>query len=114
MSVALQAVACELMKSIQARLLVDTMGYIRKNCNESFHRLFERASSIAAENDIIVTKPRTTGRQRPTANAAAETIEEHFKISFLNPFIDRSISHLNTRFPEEIESMLFGFYLMIS
>jgi hypothetical protein len=51
--------------NIQDILLVDAMADIRKHCNESFHRLFERVSSIAVENDI--TKPRPPGRQRHTA-----------------------------------------------
>jgi hypothetical protein len=63
-------------------------------------------SSIAAENEITVLKPRTSGRQRHTANAAAETIEEHFRINILYPFTDHVISHLNTRFPEEVKPML--------
>jgi len=38
--------ACYLVKThIQVRLFVDTVGDIRKYFNESFHRLFERASS---------------------------------------------------------------------
>ena len=69
-------------------------------------------SSIAAENEITVLKPRTSGRQRHTANAAAETIEEHFRINILYPFTDHVISHLNTRFPEEVKPMLFIFYLL--
>jgi hypothetical protein len=56
---------------------------------------------------ITVLKPRTSGRQRHTANAAAETIEEHFRINILYPFTDHVISHLNTRFPEEVKPMLF-------
>jgi hypothetical protein len=35
--------ACNLVEAdMQARLLVDTMGDSRNNCNESFLRLFER------------------------------------------------------------------------
>jgi hypothetical protein len=64
-----------LLEVIEARLLVDTMGYIRKNCNESFH-LSEGVSFTATENETTVTK---SCRQRHTANAAAKTIEEHFR-----------------------------------
>jgi len=98
---------------IKARLLVDAMGDIRKNCNEYLHRLFKKVSSIATENEITVTKPRSPGRQRHTANVATNTIEEHIRVSFFNPFIDHVISPLNTRFQEEIKPMLFIFYLMI-
>lgn len=113
-SIVLQAVAWDLVEGhIKARLLVDAMGYIRKNCNEYLYRLFKMISSIATENEITVTKLRSPGRQRHTANAATNTIEEHIRISLFNPFIDHVISPLNTRFPEEIKPMLFSFYLMI-
>jgi hypothetical protein len=72
---------------IKARLLVDAMGYIRKNCNEYLHRLFKMISFIATENEITVTKPRSPGRQRHTANAATNTIEEHIRISLLPPIV---------------------------
>ena len=97
LSIALQAIACDLVGAhIQARLLVDTMGDTRKNCNEPFHRLFERTSSIASENDKTVTTPRTSGPQRHTANASAETIKENFRINVYNPVIDYVISDLKT------------------
>ena len=76
-SIVLHAVVWDLVEGhIKARLLVDAMGYIRKNCNEYLHRLFKKISSIATENEITVTKPRSPGRQRHTANAAANTNEE--------------------------------------
>ena len=54
--------SCLWFGGIQARLLVDTVGDIRKNCNESFHCLLERALSFAREYEITMTKPRTSGR----------------------------------------------------
>jgi hypothetical protein len=67
---------------------------------------------VLAENEITVTKPRTSGRQRHTANAAAETTEEHFRISLFNSFIDHAISHMNTKLPEESKPIL-TYYLLI-
>ena len=67
-SIVLQAVVLNLVEGhIKARLLVDAMGDIRINCNEYLHRLFKTVSSIATENEITVTKPRSPGRQRHTA-----------------------------------------------
>ncbi|XP_056017385.1 52 kDa repressor of the inhibitor of the protein kinase-like [Ostrea edulis] len=112
LSIALQSVNCDLVEAhTQARLLVTTMTVIRTNYDKQFHDLFQRASAIATENEITV-KPRTAGRQRHRANAAAETVEEHFRINLFIPFIDHVISHLNSRFPEEVKPVLFGFYLM--
>jgi hypothetical protein len=41
---------------------VDTLTWFLKHY-ESFHCLFERALSIVAENEITVTKLRTSGRR---------------------------------------------------
>ena len=85
LSIALQAVAGDLMKvHIQVRPLVDTIGDIRKKVMKIVPCLFERASSMAAENEITVTKLRTSGRQRHAANAYIRTTKTYSKRSNRN------------------------------
>lgn len=74
------------------------MGHIRSNCTNN--RLFERAFFIVAE--ITIPKPHTAGRHIHRANAAAKTVEEHFRINMFDTFANHVISHLRTRTTEQI------------
>ena len=60
---------------VQARTLVTSFLEIRENTEETFDGLFNRACTIANKNKITINKPRTSGRQRGRANAAAKTVE---------------------------------------
>ncbi|VDI03801.1 Hypothetical predicted protein [Mytilus galloprovincialis] len=97
---------------VQACSLAASFLEIREHAEEAFDGLFKRASTIANKNDITINKPRTSGRQRHRANAAAETVEQHYRINIFIPLIDHIIKHLNDRFPDDIKPMLYGFYLL--
>jgi hypothetical protein len=52
-----------------------------------FHDLYERSASVANENDISPTKPRSTQRQRHTSNAPVERFEDHYRVNFFKSFM---------------------------
>ncbi|VDI41134.1 Hypothetical predicted protein [Mytilus galloprovincialis] len=113
LSIELQSENCDLVEAhVQARSLAASFLEIREHAEEAFDGLFKRASTIANKNDITINKPRTSGRQRHRANAAAETVEQHYRINIFIPLIDHIIKHLNDRFPDDIKPMLYGFYLL--
>jgi hypothetical protein len=85
---------------VQARTLATSFLEIRENAEEAFDGLFNRACTIANKNEITINKPRTSGGQRRRANAAAETVEQHFRINIVIPLIDHITKHLNDRFPD--------------
>ncbi|CAC5376014.1 unnamed protein product [Mytilus coruscus] len=113
LSIELQSENCDLVEAhVQARSVAASFLEIRENAEEAFDGLFKRASTIANKNDITINKPRTSGRQRHRANAAAETVEQHYRINIFISLIDHIIKHLNGRFPDDIKPMLYGFYLL--
>lgn len=113
LSIELQSEKCDLVEAhVQARNLSAVFLEIRENADNAFSSLFARASKIADDNEITISKPRTSGRQRHRANAEAVTVEQHFRINVFLPLIDHIIKHLNDRFPDSIKPMLYGFYLL--
>ncbi|VDI48642.1 Hypothetical predicted protein [Mytilus galloprovincialis] len=115
LSILLQSEACDLVKAHQeARDLLVIFQGIRSDSDARFHDIYERSASIATENDVVPTKPRSTQRQRHRANAPVESIEEHFRVNYFLPFIDHIISHLDSRFPEELKAIFYGNYLVPS
>lgn len=92
LSILLQSEACDLVKAHQeARDLLEIFQGIRSDSNAKFHDIYERSASIANENDVVPSKPRSTQRQRHRANAPVESIEEHFRVNYFLPFIDHII-----------------------
>ena len=113
MSIELQSENCDLVEAhIQARTLTTSFLEIRENSEEAFDGLFKRACTIATKNEITINKPRTSGRHRRRANAAAETVEHHFRINICIPLVDHIIKHVNDRFPDDIKPMLYRLYLL--
>ena len=113
MSLEFQSENYDLMEvHVQARTLATSFLEIRENAEEAFDGLFNRACTIANKNEITINKPRTSGGQRRRANAAAETVEQHFRINIVIPLIDHITKHLNDRFPDNIKPMLYGYYLL--
>jgi hypothetical protein len=47
--------------------------------NQRFRVYSKGRHQSRQRNEITVAKPRTSGRQRHTENATAETIKEHFR-----------------------------------
>ena len=88
------------------------MVYENKDCDVKFHDLYERSASVANEHDISPTKPRSTQRQRHTSNAPIERFEDHYRVNFFLPFIDHTISHLNSRFTQGRKAIFYGNYLV--
>jgi hypothetical protein len=80
LSTILQSESCDLVKAHQeARNLVLLFQGIREDSDAKFHDLYERSVSIANENDVLPTKPRSTPRQRHRANALVESIPLHWR-----------------------------------
>ncbi|XP_048727017.1 zinc finger MYM-type protein 1-like [Ostrea edulis] len=113
LSILLQSESCDLVKAHQeARDLLLIFQGIRSDSDRKFHDLYERSESIGDENNVVPTKPRIAQRQRHRANAPVESIEDHYRVNYFLPFIDHIISHLNSRFPEELKAIFYGNYLV--
>ena len=46
------------------------------------------------------------------ANGPIESIEDHYRVNYFLPLIYHIISHLNSRFPQEPETIFYGNYLV--
>ena len=86
-SIELQSENCDIVEAhVQARTLATSFLEIRENAEEAFDGLFDRACTIANKNEIMINKPRPSERRRHRANAAAETVEQHFRINIFKHF----------------------------
>jgi hypothetical protein len=45
-------------------------------------------------------------------NAPIERFEDHYRVNFFLPFIDHTISHLNSRFTQGRKAIFYGNYLV--
>ena len=86
-SIELQSENCDIVVAhVQARTLATSFLEIRENAEKAFDGLFSRACTIANKNEITINKPRPSERRRHRANAAAETVEQHFRINMFKHF----------------------------
>ena len=108
LTVALQAKDCDLLKAHRmAQRLVKTLE-IERSGADRFNVLWQRIIEIAASLNIEPGKRRTVVRQRNRANPPVEEIEAHYRVAYFYAFLDHTITHLKTRFPEELEGALLA------
>ena len=108
LTVALQAKDCDLLKAHRmAQRLVKKLE-IERSGADRFNVLRQRIIEIAASLNIEPGKRRTVVRQRNRANPPVEEIEAHYRVAYFYAFLDHTITHLKTRFPEELEGALLA------
>ena len=115
-SVTLQSKQCDLVKAHEE--CQGLLQVIKDQRNEAtFHRLYSRATTILktnyGENEEPEVQRTSAGkRQKHRANAPAMNTEEFYKRNYYFPFLDHVVSHLQSRFPAELQSALLAFHLM--
>ena len=115
LTVALQAKNCDLLKAhFMARRLVKVLQTERTETK--FQILWGRIADISKDLEIEPAKRRTVTVQRNRANPSVDTggdgIAAHYRIAYYNAFLDHAISHLNSRFSEDLHGALLGSYLI--
>ncbi len=71
---------------------------IRENVNIEFHKVYLQAERMGESVNVDPSKPRSCARQRNRPNAAAENIEDWYRINVAIPFIDHIITELDSQF----------------
>ena len=111
LTVALQAKNCDLHKAYRmAQRLIKTLQDDRTE--SKFHCLWEKITGAADTLDIQPVKKRTVISQRNRANVPVESVEAYYKVAYFYAFLDHTISHLKTRFPDELEGALLATFLI--
>lgn len=88
---------CDLViASARAETLCSLMEDKRSDTT-SWSSIWDSATLLAREQDIPVTKPRTTGRQIHRSNTPAQSVEDYWRINLFYPFIDQLIAELQDR-----------------
>ena len=92
--------------------MIQILSTVRSSATD-YNKIYNRAVSIASKIDVLPQKPRTVGRQRHRANAGDDTtVFEHYRLNHFLPFVDHVVQHLMLRFPEELNDVLLGMYLL--
>ena len=116
LSVALQSRQCDLVEAYEE---CQTLTKSIKKQSGEFHKLFVRATTVlkttygeGEEPDI----PRSVAgkRQAHRANAPSTSAEEFYKVNHYYPFVDHVVSHLQTRFPNQLKGALLAYYMYLT
>lgn len=116
LTVALQAKNCDLLKAhFMAQRLIKTLQGER--AENKFLSLWKRIVDISVSLGIEPSRRRTVTVQRHRANppvnsdSEGDMIAAHYRIAYYNAFLDHVISHLSSRFPQELHGALLASYL---
>ncbi|XP_052783217.1 zinc finger MYM-type protein 1-like [Mya arenaria] len=80
----------------EAKVVIQLMNNER-NDPEVWGVLCEKATNVAAEFDIIPSRPRRAGRQNHRANPDVDTVSDYWRITLFNAFLDHLIQEMETR-----------------
>lgn len=82
---------------------VEETRVIIKLCNDErgdedvWNALYDQATAMSAEFDILPSKPRQVGRQRHRANPDVQTVSAYYRITLYNVFLDHLTQEMETR-----------------
>ena len=71
--------------------------YNEQNDPDVWGALYEKATNVAAEFDIIPSRLRRAGRQNHRANPDVDTVSDYWRITLFNVFLDDLIQVMETR-----------------
>ena len=74
--------------------------------------MWQKIIEIAQSLSIEPSKKRTVRRQQNRSNPPVNDIEAHYRVAYYYAFLDHTINHLNTRFPEKFEDALTATHLL--
>jgi len=104
----LQTTEIDLLQAMNLTIsLQSSIDNLRSNEN-NFKVIFDRAVHLAEAMNIEVTKKRTTRRQTGRSNPETNSLEDYYRISIYNCFLDFYKSELMERFSKHID-ILSGF-----
>ena len=107
LTVALQQKSCDLYKAHRmAQRLITALQEDRTE--ENFSSLWNIITQIAGILNIEPAKKRNVASQHHRANTPVETIEAYYRVMNFYAFLDHTIAHLKTRFPEGLEGVLLA------
>lgn len=118
LSVALQSQTCDLVVAhTECQSLIEVMKGERTP--ETFKKLYGRATHLLKETfgeDQEPDAPRSNARlrQKHRANAPSTDTEAYYRVNYYFPFLDHVITHLEMRFPAELEKAMLAYYLLPS
>src|SRR5664279_5372783 len=97
---ALQNQQCDLVKASSMAMSVIGLLQEKRNSDDYFQGLWDKACGEAESEGISVVKPRVSGRQTHRSNTAAgpdDTPQQYWKINLFLPFLDHLIIQLEDR-----------------
>lgn len=100
LSRSLQATEIDILSAVQ--LINTTTASLqrqRETSTDTFKKLFNQAEAIANEIGAEITVRRITGRQTNRPNIQTQSVEEYYRLSVYNPFLDYMLSEMSSRFP---------------
>ena len=107
LTVALQAKDCDLYEAHKmAQRLVKTLE--KERDSDKFQKLWESMLVISRDLELEPEKKRTTRVQRNRANPPVEDVQSHYRVAYFYALLDHTISHLKTRFSQELEGALLA------
>ena len=113
LTVALQAKDCDLYEAHKmAQRLITTLEKEREA--DKFAKLWQSILEISRDLGLQPEKKRTARVQRNRANPPVQDIQSHYRIAYFYAFLDHTISHLKTRFSEDLEGALLATHLLPS
>ena len=76
--------------------LKHSLMYNERNNPDVWGTLYEKDANVAAEFDIIPSRPRRAGRQIHHANRDVDTVSDYWRITLFNVFLDHLIQEMET------------------
>lgn len=107
-SIKLQTVELDLIGAHEeAKILIISLKAMRTD--EMFESLFTRACNIAKKihgEHFIPQMPRVSQRSSSRSNAPSTSVKDYYKINLFFIFLDTAISHLESRFNDDVNGAL--------
>ena len=82
-------------------------GYISADSDAKFYDLYESFRRKWKWRLADKAKKAKTQSKLPS-----RTFEDHYRVNYFLPFIDHIISHLNSRFPQELKAIIYDNYMV--
>ena len=93
----LQSKTVDLIEAVsESRVVIEQLNR-KRNSQEAWDELFEKAVKVADTVEEVPTMPRGAGRQRHRVNVPAETPSQYWKRAMFLPFLDHLIQELTRR-----------------
>ena len=112
-TVALQAKECDLYKvyKMDQRFVTSLES---ERTSDRFQALWKVMKKVSTDLFIEPSRKRCVKRQQNRSNPPVVDKESYYRVAYYFAFADRTLSHLKTRFPPELEGALLATFLLPS